>query len=996
MNVRKRLLILLFASVSTCIQSIDLSAEKLNTVELADYVSKQAPYLNLSGFDLEQIKKELVELQMQDELPNILLQFFKGISRNLNSSVKMISAQEIDALCGFLQNNELAQEVLPNTMKMLNSLIEDGEIVSPESLMEMFEHDPIAIAHVCGLQRAIFEDLGTAALPTYSFRGDTDTGMYHSAADEVSFACGGVNQFTITTSGVSGITFGNGTEALPSITFASDIDTGMYRPAANTIGLTAQAGDVLRLVGAATTENYITIKNAAVGADPSIASTGDTDVSIGLDINSLGSGAITLLGGNGPASGNAGGAVELKGGTGNAAGVSAGGGITLLAGTGGATDGTGGAVSLTAGASGATLGAGGAISLTAGNSAVSGAGGAVTITSGNGATAGSGGNISLLAGNGAGAGTDGSVNIDGGTGGATDGSIVLGNVNPTAKIQIGNTTLANNLETEINGLAIDVNAGTGRFDVDSAGTTATAINFNTSGLAGGTTFTSTAAMTGTFTVALGSGADSTVGGAVSLTAGAGGATLGAGGAISLTAGNSAVSGAGGAVTITSGNGATAGSGGNISLLAGNGAGAGTDGSVNIDGGTGGATDGSIVLGNVNPTTKIQIGNTTLANNLETEINGTLIDINGGTGGVLVDSSATGASAIDITALVSTSATAISINTATGATDTISGGIQIVTGAGGVSSGAPAAGASGVLSLATGTGGAQAGAGAAGLSGAVTLASGNGGAGTATGTGAAAGDVNITAGNGGNTAGAGTGGLGGDAILTGGAGGATVGGTSGAGGKATVQAGNGGSTGGGVGTAGAGANAELLAGNGGVTAAGTLDGAGGAITITAGNAGGAVGNPVGGNVTITSGNGGGTGANGTVAIDTGTGGTGTSTINIGATNATAVNLARNGEPATISGILNLSNNSSVTGASITCNRSVHILTDAAIAVDTISAAGHTAGDWLVLLASGATPTINDGTGNIRLVANFVFTGDNDTLTLIFDGTNWLEISRSING
>lgn len=66
------------------------------------------------------------------------------------------------------------------------------------------------------------------------------------------------------------------------------------------------------------------------------------------------------------------------------------------------------------------------------------------------------------------------------------------------------------------------------------------------------------------------------------------------------------------------------------------------------------------------------------------------------------------------------------------------------------------------------------------------------------------------------------------------------------------------------------------------------------------------------------------------------------------------------------------------------------------LDTIN--GGRAGDILYIHSRAAparTPTIRDGVGNIQTAGNLVFSNTNETIQLIFDGTNWLEVSRSLN-
>jgi len=68
------------------------------------------------------------------------------------------------------------------------------------------------------------------------------------------------------------------------------------------------------------------------------------------------------------------------------------------------------------------------------------------------------------------------------------------------------------------------------------------------------------------------------------------------------------------------------------------------------------------------------------------------------------------------------------------------------------------------------------------------------------------------------------------------------------------------------------------------------------------------------------------------------------------------------------------------------------------LDTIS--GHdVAGQILIItVASGDSITVIDDDGNIKLQGNdndFTIDDEEDTLTLIYDGSNWIEFSRSVN-
>lgn len=105
---------------------------------------------------------------------------------------------------------------------------------------------------------------------------------------------------------------------------------------------------------------------------------------------------------------------------------------------------------------------------------------------------------------------------------------------------------------------------------------------------------------------------------------------------------------------------------------------------------------------------------------------------------------------------------------------------------------------------------------------------------------------------------------------------------------------------------------------------------------------------------------------------------------------------------IQGKLNISSDSQITISSgaVTITQSYHNIDTEADAstddLDTIN--GGVEGDRLVVVAhnSGRTVVMKDGTGNLQLNGDFSLTSTQDTMELIFNGTNWLELSRSDNG
>ncbi len=82
---------------------------------------------------------------------------------------------------------------------------------------------------------------GTAGAPSHSFASDTDTGMYRTSANEILFATNGVLSFGIETNCIQIL---DGTVSVPGITFISDSDTGLYRIGANSMGVAANGANV--------------------------------------------------------------------------------------------------------------------------------------------------------------------------------------------------------------------------------------------------------------------------------------------------------------------------------------------------------------------------------------------------------------------------------------------------------------------------------------------------------------------------------------------------------------------------------------------------------------------------------------------------------------------------------------------------------------------------------------------------------------------------------
>lgn len=76
---------------------------------------------------------------------------------------------------------------------------------------------------------------GAVGAPTYSFSGDSDTGMYSGGTNNLNFATGGGRILNMDTNGVY---FNDGSASLPTVSFFNDANTGLYSAGADSLGIT--------------------------------------------------------------------------------------------------------------------------------------------------------------------------------------------------------------------------------------------------------------------------------------------------------------------------------------------------------------------------------------------------------------------------------------------------------------------------------------------------------------------------------------------------------------------------------------------------------------------------------------------------------------------------------------------------------------------------------------------------------------------------------------
>ena len=101
---------------------------------------------------------------------------------------------------------------------------------------------------------------GTAALPSYTFISDTNTGIFSPAADTVGISVAGTERFRVNSSGQLTST-SLGTAALPSYSFLNDMNTGIYSPAADTVGISVGGKEKFRANSSGVTSTGDVIMN---------------------------------------------------------------------------------------------------------------------------------------------------------------------------------------------------------------------------------------------------------------------------------------------------------------------------------------------------------------------------------------------------------------------------------------------------------------------------------------------------------------------------------------------------------------------------------------------------------------------------------------------------------------------------------------------------------------------------------------------------------------
>ena len=133
---------------------------------------------------------------------------------------------------------------------------------------------------------------GAAAAPSRYCANDSDNGFYLPSADVVGLSVGGSQLVGFT---VSQIQLIQGSESTPPYSFLGDTDTGMFLSADNQIGFSTEGIVNFEVVsGGSSVVNQMRAQGAATGSPPQFLAQGD-DANIDFGINPKGSGLMQLL-----------------------------------------------------------------------------------------------------------------------------------------------------------------------------------------------------------------------------------------------------------------------------------------------------------------------------------------------------------------------------------------------------------------------------------------------------------------------------------------------------------------------------------------------------------------------------------------------------------------------------------------------------------------------------------------------------------------------------
>lgn len=129
---------------------------------------------------------------------------------------------------------------------------------------------------------AIFRDAGSVSAPTISFSTtDTDTGIYHSSANQIDFTSNGTNLFSVIGGGVRVRAVNDPNN--PGYSFFGDSDTGVYSSGAGKVDVTVNNDEMFQVnTGGISIDSGGTFKVQIVNLGTSSATSGSITAASGL------------------------------------------------------------------------------------------------------------------------------------------------------------------------------------------------------------------------------------------------------------------------------------------------------------------------------------------------------------------------------------------------------------------------------------------------------------------------------------------------------------------------------------------------------------------------------------------------------------------------------------------------------------------------------------------------------------------------------------------
>jgi len=124
---------------------------------------------------------------------------------------------------------------------------------------------------------------GTAAAPSFSFDSDPNSGLYSAGADQVAISAGGTGQLIVDTTAITStvpIVYPLGTAAAPSLTFTGSTNTGLYSPGSGQLAISTNGTQRLTVDTAATTSTLPVVHPLGAVGTPSITFTGDLNTGL--------------------------------------------------------------------------------------------------------------------------------------------------------------------------------------------------------------------------------------------------------------------------------------------------------------------------------------------------------------------------------------------------------------------------------------------------------------------------------------------------------------------------------------------------------------------------------------------------------------------------------------------------------------------------------------------------------------------------------------------